>query len=118
MKNSNPILEKTFLFADKSIDLYLNLREKGHFRLADQFVGAATSIGANVEESQAAHSKNDFIAKLVIAAKEARESRYWLRLLDRKQLSSEHPQFEFLKREVEEIIKILNSIIISSRQKP
>ena len=116
MKDSNPILDKTFLFADKSIDLYLDLREKGHFRLADQFVGAATSIGANVEESQAAHSKNDFISKMVISAREARETRYWLRLFDRKQLSAEHPHFSYLRTEIEEILKILNSIIKSSRK--
>ncbi|MDX5338120.1 MAG: four helix bundle protein [Cyclobacteriaceae bacterium] len=115
MKDSNPILEKTFLFAEKSIDLYLDLRAKGHFRLADQFVGASTSIGANVEEAQAAHSKTDFISKMVIAAKEARETRYWLRLLNREELSSKHQFYEFLKTEIEGLIKILNSIIKTSR---
>ena len=115
MKDSNPILDKTFLFAEKSIDLYLDLKAKGHFRLADQFVGAATSIVANVEEAQAAHSKMDFITKMVIAAREARESRYWLRLLNREELSSGHQFFEFLLSEVEELIKILNSIIKTSR---
>jgi four helix bundle protein len=76
----NKIVEKTFVFAEKSINVYFELRKNGHYRLADQFVGASTSIGANVEEAQAAHSKLDFISKMVISAKEARESRYWIRL--------------------------------------
>lgn len=75
---ANVILQKTFHFAQLTISAYLVLRGKGHFKLSDQFVGAGTSIGANVEEAQAAHSKLDFIAKLTIANKEAREAKYWL----------------------------------------
>jgi len=69
-----------------------------------------------VEEAQAAHSKLDFIAKLTISNKEARETRYWIRLLDRKELLGEHPSLPFLKIEIEEIILILNSIMKKSRQ--
>ncbi|MBY5950863.1 four helix bundle protein [Algoriphagus marincola] len=116
MPKENHILTKTFEFANKSIDLYLQLRKAGHYRLADQFVGSATSIGANVEEAQAAHSKLDFIAKMVIAAKEARETRYWLRLFNREELGANHSDYELLKNEIEEILKILNSIIKSSRE--
>jgi len=112
----NTIVNKTFVFAEKSLNVYFELRKNGHYRLADQFVGAATSIGANVEEAQAAHSKLDFISKMVISAKEARESRYWIRLMDRKELAQNLPDFPFLKAEIEEIIKILNSIIKSSRE--
>lgn len=72
---ANVILQKTFHFAQLTISAYLVLRGKGHFKLSDQFVGAGTSIGANVEEAQAAHSKLD---KLTIANKEAREAKYWL----------------------------------------
>jgi len=56
-----PIVDRTFIFAEKILEGYLILRENSHFRLADQFVSAGTSIGANVEEAQAAHSKLDFI---------------------------------------------------------
>lgn len=112
----NTIVEKTFVFAEKSLNVYFELRKNGHYRLADQFVGASTSIGANVEEAQAAHSKLDFISKMVISAKEARESRYWIRLLERKELAANLPDFPFLKSEIEEILKILNSIIKSSRE--
>lgn len=109
------ILDRTFIFAEKIIDAYLILRDNGHFKLADQLVGAGTSIGANVEEAQAAHSKLDFISKMTIANKEARESRYWIRLLDRKGLLSSFQEIDFLKKEIEEIILILNSIIKKSR---
>ena len=109
------ILDRTFIFAEKIIDAYLILRDNGHFKLADQLVGAGTSIGANVEEAQAAHSKLDFISKMTIANKEARESRYWIRLLDKKGLLSSFQEIDFLKREIEEIILILNSIIKKSR---
>ena len=110
-----PIVDRTFIFAEKILEGYLILRENGHFRLADQFVSAGTSIGANVEEAQAAHSKLDFISKITIANKEARESRYWIRLLDKKGLLAAYPDLDFLKREIEEIILILNSIIKKSR---
>ena len=112
----NTIVEKTFVFAERSLNVYFDLRKGGHFRLADQFIGASTSIGANVEEAQAAHSKVDFISKMVISAKEARESRYWLRLLGRDELALNNPDYLFLVKEIEEIIKILNSIVKSSRE--
>ncbi len=113
---SNIIVDKTFRFAQSIITVYLDLREKGHFKLAEQLVKSGTSIGANVEEAQAAHSKLDFIAKLTISNKEARETRYWLKLLDRKEFLSDHPSFPILKSEIEEIILLLNSIIKKSRE--
>ncbi|MBB6327792.1 four helix bundle protein [Algoriphagus iocasae] len=113
---ANIIVDKTFRFAQEIITVYLDLREKGHYKIADQLVKSGTSIGANVEEAQAAHSKLDFVAKLTISNKEARETRYWLRLLDKKELLSEHPSFPYLKSEIEEIILLLNSIIKKSRE--
>ena len=112
---ANIIVEKSFRFAQEIITVYLVLREKGHFKLADQLVKSGTSIGANIEESQAAHSKLDFISKLTISNKEARETRYWLRLLDKKEFLGEHPSYFYLTSEIEEIILLLNSIIKKSR---
>ncbi|WP_432759459.1 four helix bundle protein [Elizabethkingia ursingii] len=73
-----------------------------------------TSIGANVEEAIAAQSKKDFIAKLSIANKEARETRYWLRLYK----SSDLVQFnlDFYLKEIESIINILTKIIKTSSE--
>ncbi len=68
-----------------------------------------------MEEAQAAHSKKDFIAKLEIAAKEARETRYWLRLFDSQELLADYQDYKYLREEIEEIIKILNSILISTK---
>jgi len=113
---ANVIVDKTFRFAQEIITVYLNLREKGHFKLADQLVKSGTSIGANVEEAQAAHSKLDFVAKLTISNKEARETRYWIRLLDRTELLGKHAALPFLKAEIEEIILLINSIIKKSRE--
>jgi four helix bundle protein len=113
---ANIIVDKTFRFAQEIIGAYLFLRENGHFKLADQLVKAGTSIGANVEEAQAAHSKLDFVAKLTISNKEARETRYWIRLLDRKDLLGEFQSLLYLKTEIEEIILLLNSIMKKSRE--
>ena len=78
----NIIVTKTFNFSKEVIKLYINLKKDKVFELASQLIRSATSIGANVEEAQAAQSKRDFISKMSIAAKEARETRYWLRLLN------------------------------------
>ena len=56
------------------------MRERKEYELASQFWRAGKSIGANVEEAQAAQSWADFKSKIGIAAKEAREIIYWLRL--------------------------------------
>ncbi len=81
MKTDNLILKKTFDFSLSIIKLYTNLISEKEFIISKQLLRSATSIGANVEESIAAQSRKDFISKMSIASKEARESKYWLRLL-------------------------------------
>jgi len=74
MKDSeNLILNKTFDFAIQIINLYVIFKNQHEYELSKQFLRSGTSIGANVEEAIAAHSRKDFVAKMVIAAKEARE---------------------------------------------
>ncbi|GGF51427.1 four helix bundle protein [Echinicola rosea] len=116
MAKENVILEKTFAFSERILDIYFELKNKNHYRLAEQIVGAGTSIGANVEEAQAAHSRKDFVSKMVIAAREARETKYWLRLFNRDELLKDHKHLPFLYSEIDQIISILNSIIKSSRE--
>lgn len=82
----NLIQTKTFQFALKIIELYKLLKESTHFQLASQLIRSGTSIGANVEEAIATISKKEFISKMAIASKEARETLYWLRLLEASQL--------------------------------
>ena len=78
----NIILDKSYSFAQRIVNLYLYLKkEKKEFELAKQILKSGTSIGANVEEAIGGFSRKDFSAKFGIAYKEARETKYWLRLL-------------------------------------
>jgi len=109
----NLIADKTFDFALNIIDLYINLKKENEFVLSKQLLLAGTSIGANVEESTAAQSKNDFISKISIASKEARETRYWLRLYEKSNLTN-IPMTNHLE-EIEHIINILTKIVKTSK---
>ena len=82
MKDKNVLLEKSFDFAVRIIKLakFLQIEYK-EFVLSKQILRSGTSIGANVNEAQAAQSKKDFISKLAISSKQARETKYWLDLL-------------------------------------
>ncbi len=78
---SNAVLEKSYAFALASISLSRILQSHREFVLSRQFVRSATSIGANVEEAQAAQTRPEFHTLMSRAEKEARESHYWLRLI-------------------------------------
>ena len=73
MKKENAIQEKSFQFALKIIGLYKILQTQKEFIISKQLLHSATSIGANVQESSATYSRKDFIHKLSISSKEARE---------------------------------------------
>ena len=82
MKNNNLIAEKSFDFAVVAVDIYKVLRfEQKEFVLSTQFLRSSTSVAANVEEAIGAQSKRDFLHKISIAYKEARETRLWIRLI-------------------------------------
>jgi four helix bundle protein len=110
----NIIAKKTFAFALTMIDLYLELKRENEFILSKQIIRSGTSIGANVEEAIAAQSKRDFISKISIAAKEARETKYWLRLVQESKISN----LDVIKplEEIEHIINILTKIVKTSQQ--
>jgi four helix bundle protein len=108
------IKEKSFEFALSTIDLYRDLVKEKEFVISRQLLKSATSIGANVEEALAAQSRRDFISKMSIASKEARETRYWLRLINESHLLNK--DLSHSMREVEEINKILTSIVKSSQE--
>jgi four helix bundle protein len=77
-----PITDRTFAFSIRIVELCRALGKHPINRvLGTQLLRAGTSIGANVEESQAAHSRREFACKSAIALKEARETHYWLRLI-------------------------------------
>ncbi|HPN38064.1 MAG TPA: four helix bundle protein [Melioribacteraceae bacterium] len=113
-QKNNIILQKSFDFAIEIIELYKILNSKGEFIISKQLFRAATSIGANVNEGTAAASKKDFINKMIIASKEARETEYWLLLLEKSQLVA----CNYLKylTDISEINKILTSIVKTSQE--
>ena len=105
-----PITERSFDFAVKVVELYKNLiSDKKEFVLSRQMLRAGTSIGANVAEAQRGQSKPDFISKINIALKEAIETVYWLRLLNRTGYISD-AQFKELNSDIEGIVSILTAI--------
>ena len=111
---ANLVQEKAYSFALKIIDLYRHLHEQKEFVLSNQILRAGTSIGANIEEATAGQSKKDFISKMSISSKEAREAHYWLRLLRDSNLCSSVNLTELID-ESEELVKILTAIVKTSQ---
>jgi four helix bundle protein len=110
MKSDNPVQIKSYDFALRIIKVYKYLSQvKKQFVLSKQLLRSGTSLGANIEESIGGQSKADFFAKITIAYKEARESKYWIRLLrDSDYLTIE--QSSDLLKDIEELLKIIGSI--------
>ncbi|MBA2355668.1 MAG: four helix bundle protein [Acidobacteria bacterium] len=82
--------------------------------LLRQLFRSATSIGANLQEAQAAVSRRDFVHKTGLARKEAFETRYWLRL--RRDMCPDDPELPSLQQEADELCRILTAILISARR--
>ena len=115
MKEENIILDKSFAFALRIVKLYLFLRKKKvDAGLCSQILNSGSAIGANVEEAVGGASRKDFINKMQIAYKEARETKYWLRLLKESELIDKKLADSFLK-DCEEILRILTAILNSSK---
>lgn len=117
MKKDNVIESKSFDFAVRIVNLYKYLTtEKKEFVLSKQLLRSGTSIGANVSEAQKAQSNADFNAKLYISLKEANETYYWLRLLNKTDYLTEN-EFESVERDVNEIIALLMAITKNTKNK-
>ncbi|HIL34337.1 MAG TPA: four helix bundle protein [Nitrospiria bacterium] len=104
------IKEKSYAFSLKIIGLYKGLLKQNEFVLSKQLLKAGTSIGANVEEALAGQSRADFLSKLSIASKEARETNYWLRLIRDSGMIAK-TEVEPLLAESGTITNILTSIV-------
>jgi len=104
------IREESYSFALNIIRLYRSLVSRNEFVISRQVLKSGTSIGANVEEALAGQSRADFLSKMSIASKEARETNYWLRLLRDSGLFSEGEVLEILS-ESEKILKMLAAIV-------
>ena len=109
------IKDKSYCFALEIIGLYKVLLKQNEFVLSKQLLKSGTSIGANVEEALAGQSRADFLSKMSIASKEARETNYWLRLLKDSGIISE-TEIEPLLAESESIANILTSIVKTTAQ--
>jgi four helix bundle protein len=112
--DTNPVVKLSFNFSLKLILYCEQLENARKFVIMNQLLRAGTSICANIMEAQNPESKDDFIHKMKVAAKEADETQYWLILCDRTQ---GYPDCKELISKLEEIQKILTKIIASSRRK-
>ena len=110
MKTENIVQTKSYAFAVRIVRLYQHLSvKKKEFVLSKQVLRSGTSIGANVEEAIGGQSRADFVAKLSIAYKEARETSYWLRLLKDTEYLTE-TEFESIHADAEELCRIIGAI--------
>jgi four helix bundle protein len=117
MSYSNIVQEKAFQFSLHLIPICIRLsNEKREFVLSKQLLKSSTSIGANLEEAIGGFSKKDFHYKISISYKEARETRYWLKLLVASDLINMEDG-NLLLDELDEILKILGRTIITLNQK-
>lgn len=113
---SSIVKDKSYMFALEIIRLARRLRKGHEYEIAGQLLDAGTSIGANVEEALAGVSRADFVAKMAIASKEARETHYWLRLVrDSKTLAPElvNPTL----KQAEELLRILTAIVKTTQNR-
>jgi four helix bundle protein len=111
------IVARTFLFALRTVELANQL---DNYRgsagvLVRQILRSGTSIGANIEEAQAAESRVDFIHKYNIALKEARETKYWLKLISASKFAKK-TDLDSLIKESDEICRIIAQIVINARK--
>ncbi len=116
--NDNSIYTKAFDFSIRIVKLYKFLfNEHKEFVISKQLLRCGTSIGANVNEAIAAQSKADFASKMSIATKEAREANYWIKLLIATDYLNKKEKYVIsLQNDIEEIIKILTSIVKTTQE--
>lgn len=114
--NESIVKKKSFELAIRGVNFYKFLiSEKKEFVMSKQFLSPVTSIGANVREAINAQSKADFIHKLSISQKECDETMYWLELLKETNYISDL-EFNSLHEQSTEVLKIIRSIIITSKK--
>jgi len=110
MMSNNLVKERSYAFALKIIELHRAMMRQNEYILSKQVLRSGTSIGANVEEATAGQSRADFLSKMSIASKEARETNYWLRLIhDSENIA--HQDLDWLLTESQSLINIITSIV-------
>ena len=115
-EKKNILKDKSFAFAIRMVKLFQYLTESGkEFILSKQVLRSGTSVGALIREAQNAESSKDFIHKLGIAQKECDETIYWIELL-RETGYLNNKEFESIYNEANELLKMLKSAILTSKQ--
>ena len=119
IQSSKPIYdieERTFKFA-KDVRLFVSSLNKNISSIEDakQLIRASGSVGANYIEANESLSKKDFLMRIKISRKEAKESVYWLRLLNETNTFENVEEAQRLIQEATELKKILSSIIEKSK---
>ncbi len=113
MKSKSITESKSFDFALKIILLYKQLiANKSEYILSKQILRSGTSIGANVAEAMGGYSTNDFRFKISLAYKEAKETEYWLKLLEASQYLT-NQETHFLLKDVDELLRLLGSTLLT-----
>lgn len=114
----NPVVDKSRAFAIRIVNLYKCLTlERKEFVMSKQLLRSGTSVGANIKEAIRGQSKADFTAKMNISLKEISETEYWLDLLYATGFL-EDKEFESLNKDCNELIRLLASIVKSSKKIP
>jgi four helix bundle protein len=108
-----PVYQKSMLFSIKIIELYKFMQSQNEMVISKQLLASATSVGANIREASAASSRKDFINKMAIANKEAKETKYWLELIQNSHLVDYNVQ-ELISLN-NELIKMMTSIVLTSK---
>lgn len=116
-REENVVLRKSYEFALSVVEFCRVMQRDKEFVLSRQLLRSGTSIGANVEEAQAAQSRADFVSKMSIASKEARETLYWLRLVHDSGLAG-RKDAGLMKARCEELVQILTAIVKTGRSAP
>ena len=116
--SSTNIQARSLQYALRAVKLYQHLQEQkdgAGWIIGKQYLRAATSVGANIEEAQAGEGRNDFIHKMGIARKETRESLYWLSVLEKSELVSPKRLTPLIK-ETKELLNVITAIILTTKE--
>ena len=108
-----PVYQKSMILSVKIIEVYNFMQTRNEFVISKQLLASGTSVGANIREAAAATSRKDFINKMAIANKEAKEIKYWLEVIDQSKIAN-YDVTDLINLN-DELIKILTSIVLTSK---
>ena len=114
---ANPVRDKSFAFALEVIKVHRALVDSHEYEISRQLVRSGTAVGAIVEEAMGAESRRDFLHKMSMAHKEAREAHYWLRLLDASDLVRDFDLSGHIAA-ANELISLLTAITRTVKENP